>query len=145
MLVNKWGRYTSRIEQVLTFWESEVFSSVRSATLMSSEQVPRGMSVTAVTDIVDSASLVGSVDVAFRIWLVLVALFDELNNALTDDDVTSAGGFSKCWDIAGYILLENNYFIIGLHILMFLSFYTCIHTALFHKIKARHIFNEYNS
>lgn len=62
---------------------------------MSSEQVPRGMSVTAVTDIVDSASLVGSVDVEFRIWLGLVALFDELNNALTDDDVTSAGGFSK--------------------------------------------------
>ena len=34
--------------------------------LMSSEQVPRGMSVMAVTDIVGSASLVGSVDVAFR-------------------------------------------------------------------------------
>jgi len=108
---------------------------------MSSEQVPRGMSVMAVTDIVDSASLVDSVDVTFRIWLDLVALFD----ALTDDDVTSAGGFSKCWDITGYILLANNYFIIGLHILMFLSFCTCIHKALFHKIKAHKIFNKYNS
>jgi len=89
---------------------------------MSSEQVPRGMSVTAVTDIVNSASLVDGVDVAFRIWLDLVALFGELNNALTEDDVTSAGGFSKWWDITGYILLANNYFIIGLRILMFLAY-----------------------
>jgi hypothetical protein len=35
--------------------------------LMSSEQVPRGMSVTAVTDMVDSASLDDGVVVVFRI------------------------------------------------------------------------------
>jgi hypothetical protein len=62
---------------------------------MSSEQVPRGMSVTAVTDIVDSVCLVDSVSVAFRIWLALAAFCVELINALTDEDVTSGGGFSK--------------------------------------------------
>jgi hypothetical protein len=52
------------------------------------------MSLTAVTVMVDSASFIDSV-VAFRILLDLAALFDELNDAFTDEAVTSAGVFSK--------------------------------------------------
>jgi hypothetical protein len=70
---------------LLTFSKTESLSSVRSATLMSSEQVPRGMSAVAETFVVD-AVLAGP-DFPF--------LFDKPSNVLTGEYVISAADRSK--------------------------------------------------
>jgi hypothetical protein len=62
---------------------------------MSSEQVPRGMSIIAVTFVVDSVSFVVIVVVAVLTGLSLTFLFDKPSNDVTDEDVTSTGVFSK--------------------------------------------------
>jgi hypothetical protein len=62
---------------------------------MSSEQVPRGISITAITFVVDSACFVVSVVVAVLTGLGLIFLFDKPSSDLTEEDVSSAGGFNK--------------------------------------------------
>jgi hypothetical protein len=62
---------------------------------MSSEQVPRGMSVTAITFVVDSVCSVVPVVVAVLIGLGSICLLDKPSDGLAEGIVSAAGGFSK--------------------------------------------------